>query len=414
VTDVVRAADATAARGRAAPEAGRPAPGPLLADPRGRLSSIDVVRGIVMVLMVLDHTRDFFTNARFDPTDLAQTTPALFLTRWITHYCAPAFVFLAGTAAFLTGSRGRTRPDLARFLVTRGLWLIVLEVTLVRWGATFHLPFDFLGLQVIWAIGVSMIALAGLIFLPRSAIAAFAIVTIAGHNLLDGVEARDLGALGFLWPVLHQQAYDERWGTAIVIVYPLIPWVGVMAGGYALGPLFRRGRAGRRRLLLALGLAVTAGFVALRAVNVYGDPGPWTPQPDAVFTVLSFLDTEKYPPSLLYLMMTLGPTFVALALLDREPGRFTRPILVFGRVPLLFYLLQWPLVHGLALGLAAIRDEPLDWLFAPVPFDPPAGYGYELPVVYLVWALAVFILYWPCRWFADLKRRRKDAWLSYL
>ena len=407
MTDVTRASAEPARLGNGTP-------GPLATDARGRLVSIDVVRGIVMVLMVLDHTRDFFSVARFAPTDLAQTTPALFFTRWITHFCAPAFVFLAGTAAFLTGNRGRTRPELARFLLTRGLWLIVLEVTLVRLGVTFNVTYDLIFLQVIWAIGVSMIVLAGLVFLPRRAIAAFAIVTIAGHNLLDGVGREAFGELGFLWTVLHVQSFEERWGLAVAVIYPLIPWVGVMAAGYALGPVFLLQRQRRRRILLIAGLAVTAGFVVLRALNVYGDPDPWSPQGDPVFTVLSFLNTEKYPPSLLYLMMTLGPMLAALTLFDREPGPLTRPLVVFGRVPLFFYLLQWPLVHGMALGLAALRGQPTDHLFQSVPFGYPEGYGYGLPVVYLVWALAILLLYWPCRWFAELKRRRRDAWLSYL
>jgi uncharacterized membrane protein len=406
VTDTVRA--------ESLPGRERGVPGPLTADPRRRLASIDVVRGIVMVLMVLDHTRDFFTNARFDPTDLARTTPALFFTRWITHYCAPAFVFLAGTAAFLTGSRGRTRPELARFLVTRGLWLILLELTVVRLGITFNVTYDLVFLQVIWAIGVSMIVLAGLVFLPAWGIGAFALAMIAGHNLLDGVGREAFGDLGFLWTVLHRQSVEERGGLGVFVIYPLVPWIGVMAAGYAFGPVFLQDRDRRRRVLLATAAVVSAGFAALRAVNAYGDPVPWTPQPTTLFTVLSFLDTHKYPPSLLYLMMTLGPMFAALAWLDREPGPVTRPLLVFGRVPLLFYLLQWPVVHGLALGLAALRGQPLDWLFASFPGGPPEGQGYGLPVVYLAWALAILILYWPCRRFAELKRRRRDAWLSYL
>jgi uncharacterized membrane protein len=273
---------------------------------RVRLHAIDVVRGLVMVLMALDHVRDYFTGVRFDPLDLTQTDPALFLTRWITHYCAPTFIFLAGVSAWLV-SRRCTRPELTRFLFTRGLWLVVLEFTVVTLAWTFNFRYDLgLILQVIWAIGVSMIVLAALVRLPLQWIALFAVAMIAGHNLLDGIAPASFGAMAPLWAVLHVQQ-----PIAIGYVhYPLIPWVGVMALGYVLGGLFELEPSRRRALLLALGSAMIVAFIALRLINGYGDPHPWSPQATAPLTVLSFLKVHKYPPSLLYVLMTLGPALL--------------------------------------------------------------------------------------------------------
>ena len=260
-----------------------------------RLNSIDLLRGLVMVLMVLDHTRDFFAAGSFNPRDVNE--PALFLTRWITHFCAPVFVFLAGASAFLYGARGRTVGEVSRFLFTRGLMLVLLEVTIVRFAWTFSVFPDLVMLQVIWAIGVSMIAVAGLIHLPRWAIGAIGIGMITGHNLLDGIQAEQLGQLGWLWHVLHQPAFlHPTTDVAVFALYPLIPWVGVMAAGHALGPVMLLEPASRRRWLVGLGVGVTLGFVLLRAANVYGDPAPWARHDDLGATLLSFINNEKYPP----------------------------------------------------------------------------------------------------------------------
>ncbi len=380
-----------------------------------RLDSVDALRGLVMIVMALDHTRDFFSkDLSFDPTDLAKTYPALFLTRWITHYCAPVFIFLAGTGAFLSTTRGKTKQELSRFLLTRGLWLVFLELTWVRcFGWLFNFDYHFAMGIVIWAIGWSMVALAGLVFLPVRSIATFGLVMIASHNLFDSVLPDAFGKLGWLWRILHSGGVIvPAEGYRFVAGYPLIPWIGVMAVGYSFGSwLVREG-------LFGLGGVLTALFILLRAINVYGDSDRWSPQKNALFTVFSFLNCHKYPPSLLYLLMTLGPAIMVLALLDRGTPRWLKPVLVFGRVPLFYYLLHIPLIHGLAVLFAYVRYGHAEWFFAnpPAAGPPqiPAGYGYSLPIVYLIWVGVVAALYPVCQWFAEVKRRRREVWLSYL
>src|SRR5262245_40674262 len=270
---------------------------------RQRLASIDLLRGLVMVVMALDHTRDFFAAGGFNPRDV--TDPALFLTRWITHFCAPTFIFLAGISAYLYGVRHRT-GDTSRYLFTRGCWLVVIELTVVRFAWSFSFHFDHLVLQVIFAIGVSMIALAALIHLPRWAIATVGIAMITVHKIFDPINAEQFGVAAPVWKLLHQPGViDLGPGFKLFVLYPLIPWIGVMAAGYALGPVFTLERAARVQKLVALGSAITAGFIVLRATNLYGDPAPWTVQDGALPTVLAFINCEKYPPSLLYLAMTL-------------------------------------------------------------------------------------------------------------
>jgi uncharacterized membrane protein len=390
---------------------------------RPRLDAVDLLRGWIMIFMALDHVRDYFhTDALrgIDPTDPAQTYPALFFTRWITHFCAPIFFFLAGTGAFLSLGRGKTKGDLSYFLVTRGLWLVLLELTVVRFGWTFSIdPRDAFG-QVIWALGWSMVVLAALIHLPMPALTGFAIAVIAGHNLLDGRKPADFGSFAWLWTILHVQApFEYAPGWSFFVVYPLVPWFAGMAAGFAFGNILRRDRPERRRIVLRLGLGLTAAFVILRAINLYGDPQPWVPQRNAVYTLLSFLNCSKYPPSLLFLLMTIGPALIVLALVDRELGKWSRPIITFGRVPLFFYLLHLPLIHGLAVlsGYLQHRYVAGGWFGPPWPGAPvphPSGYRYELPGVYAVWLLVVVLLYPLSRWFAELKQRRREAWLSYL
>ena len=390
-------------------------------DVRSRFDSVDTLRGLVMVIMALDHTRHYFSRDwSFDPTDLAKTYPALFLTRWITHYCAPVFIFLAGTGAFLSTTRGKSKQELSWFLLTRGLWLVLLELTWVRClGWQFNFDFHFVMGIVIWAIGWSMVALAGLVFLPVPWVATLGVVMIASHNLFDRVSPDDLGSLSWLWKILHSggiivpaEAYRFAAG------YPLIPWIGVMAAGYGLGPLLLAEPFARRKRLFGLGALLTALFVVLRAINVYGDPDSWSVQKNILFTFFSFLNCHKYPPSLLYLLMTLGPALLVLAALDRGTPRWLKPIVVFGRVPLFYYLLHIPLIHGLAVLVAYGRYGRAEWLFANPPADGPppmpADYGYGLPIVYLIWIGVVLALYPLCRWFADVKRRHRSAWLSYL
>ena len=376
---------------------------------RQRLDSIDLLRGLVMVLMALDHVREYFTEARFDPLDLTQTSAVLFATRWITHFCAPAFILLAGTSAYLV-SKKRTRAELSRFLLTRGLWLVFLELTVVIFAWSFDLSYKGgLDLAVIWAIGWSMIAMAALVHLPVSAVGAIGILMIFGHNALDGIKPEALGAWAPVWSVLHVQG-PIPYGF---VVYPLVPWIGVMAAGYALGTVYDLPDARRRRILSWLGLATIAGFLALRALNVYGDPQPWSAQSSALFSVLSFMNLAKYPPSLLFLLATLGPALLALAWFEHARGAAARFFVTIGRVPLFFYVIHIALAHLLA-GLAALilgygpevlTNRP--WVLSP-------GWGFGLPVVYVMWAIVVLALYPACRWFAAIKQRRRDWWLSYL
>ena len=399
---------------------------------RTRVDSVDLLRGIIMVIMMLDHTRDFvhFQVPLFDPTDVSKTYPLLFFTRWITHFCAPAFVFLAGTGAYFQELRGKSKGDLSRFLVTRGIWLIVLELTVLRTIIFFN--FDYatvLGLfQVIWAIGWSMIVLAGLIHLPMRAILILSLGLVFLHNLLDGIQVtswRGPGSAvpGFgasLWHVLHVPGLIFPFGfpgPVVLVLYPLIPWIGVMGAGYAFGSLYKLDQERRRRILLRLGTALTLGFILLRAINIYGDPARWSVQSTSVKTVLSFLAVSKYPPSLLFLLMTLGPAMLFLAWCEgRQPGRLSRIFIVYGRVPLFFYLLQWVTTHTLALIAGRVAGKPTDYLFANLVFGPPwaPGSGFGLGMVYALWILGVVLLYPLCRWYAGVKARRHDWWLSYL
>jgi len=386
-----------------------------------------------MVLMVLDHTRDFVHNVafRFDPTDLGRTTSAIFLTRWVTHLCAPSFVFLAGVAAYLQRSRGTTPVELSGFLVTRGFWLVILEFTAVRLGTWFNLDFGFLGImQVIWTIGVSMIVLAGLVHLPLSVIATFGVSMIALHNLLDGIHVQGWQGPGSpvptaaarLWMILHQS--NEMFplftwpGPVVLLIYPLVPWIGVMAAGYAFGRVYDFEAARRRRILFATGAALITAFVAIRALNMYGDPAPWRVQSSAIFTLWSFINTTKYPPSLLFLLMTLGPMMLALGWLDSRPmaSGAGRALTMFGRVPLFFYLLQWPLAHMAAIAASLMVGKDVGYYFMSPPAfftQIPANAGFELWVVYLCWAAVIVVLYFLCRWYGDVKRRHPRA-LRYL
>jgi uncharacterized membrane protein len=399
---------------------------------RARVDSVDLLRGVIMVIMMLDHTRDFvhFQGQLFDPTDVSRTYPLLFFTRWITHFCAPLFVFLAGTGAYLQGLRGKPKGELSRFLITRGLWLIVLELTVLRVIIFFNFDFaDSLGfLQVIWAIGWGMIVLAGLIYLPSRVIIGLSVAMIALHNALDGVHSTSWrgpgspvpGFWASVWKVLHEPGMIFPLGypgPALLALYPLIPWIGVMAAGYAFGALYRLEQARRRQILLRLGGAITLGFIVLRAINVYGDPSHWSVQGRPVMTALSFLAVSKYPPSLLFLMMTLGPAMLFLAWFDgRGRGALARIFIVYGRVPLFFYVLQWIVTHSLAVLAGRIAGRPTEYLFTNIGLAPPPapGSGFGLAMVYALWILGVALLYPLCRWYAGVKARRQDWWLSYL
>lgn len=375
-----------------------------------RNSSIDTLRGVVMVVMALDHARDYLTSADIDPTDLSKASAALFLTRFVTHYCAPVFVFLAGTAAYLSRANGKSAPALSRFLLTRGLWLIFLELTVVRFCWLFNVSYHFSVLQVIWAIGCSMVVLAGLVRLQTRTVAILGGIMVLGHNLLDGIHARALGRWGIAWSLIHEPEWNYQLapGYRLAVIYPLVPWIGVMALGYALGAVMVLPEDRRKRILLRTGLGAIFAFVVLRLSNLYGDPHPWTTQKNALFTFLSFLNCEKYPPSLSYLLMTLGPALVALVLFENARGPVARFFIVYGRVPLFYYVLHLLLVHAVSAF----------WLRARFGHFPAEGehlaLGLSLPSVYLIWACVVLALYPLCRWFAGVKSRNKAAWLSYL
>ena len=381
----------------------------------GRLTSVDTLRGIVMILMALDHVRDFFGPAGISPTNLAQTTTALFLTRWVTHLCAPVFFLLTGTGAFLA-QRSRDVPALSRFLATRGAWLVVLELTVIRClGYQFNLDYQVTLLVVIWALGWAMIVLAALVWLPLPAVLTFGLAMIAGHNLLDNVRSDNP-----LWVVLHAQGFVvNRPGFVVFVAYPLIPWIGVTAVGYALGAVYRWAPRRRLRFLLGCGAGLTAAFLVLRTVNAYGDPVPWAAQASGALTAVSFLNLTKYPPSLLFLLMTLGPALIILAALDRGTPPLLRPALVFGRVPLFYFVLHLTLIHLLAVLLCYAQNGAVHWMFESpnlraYPFTPPPGWGVSLPVTYLIWVLVVVLLYPVCAWFARVKARSTAGWLSYV
>jgi uncharacterized membrane protein len=394
---------------------------------RSRVDSIDLLRGLVMVVMALDHTRDFFSNVRFSPTDLGQTYAALFFTRWITHFCAPVFSLLAGTGIYLASRRSAPR-DVARFLWRRGLWLIVLEWTVVWFGWTF-IPVPNPVMLVLWALGSSMIAMSVLVRLPVRVVGAIAVLMIAGHNLLDGVPAASLGPLRLLWMVLHEPGFYPLHGRfGVFVLYPVVPWIGVMAAGYALGEVFTLAAVRRRRLLFAMGATACLLFVVLRVSNAYGNPpahpgatsaGPFAVQPTVEKTAIQLLNVEKYPPSLQYLLMTLGPALLALGWFDGltfASRRWARILLVFGRVPMFYYVAHLYLIHVLAVVVGWATGMPVRWLFQGgfAAGAVPPEYGFGLPVVYVVWATVVALLYLPCRRFASLKERSRAAWLGYL
>jgi uncharacterized membrane protein len=391
----------------------------------GRVNSVDLLRGVVMVIMLLDHTREYFHREAltFDPTDLTKTHTLLFLTRWVTHFCAPVFVFLAGTGAYLRAARGESKAELSRFLITRGLWLILLELTVIRVIVWFNVDFHFaFMLQVIWVIGVSMIVLAGLIYLPLRVVAIGSISMIALHNLLDLIKLQPNNPPTFadaIWMLLHRQGVVFLApGVYGLLLYPLIPWVAVLTAGYCFGAVYQWEEDRRQRLLLRLGAGLLLGFVVLRALNVYGDPSRWSPQGNALFTLLSFLNVSKYPPSLLFLLLTLGAGIVGLWAFERAGrGLVSRIFITFGRVPLFFYIGQWLVAHSLAVLVGYLAGQPTAWLFVGIMDQPrpnPGNLGFSLWVVYAAWLAGLLLLYPLCRWFADVKRRRRDWWLSYL
>lgn len=400
---------------------------------RDRIYSIDLLRGIVMMIMLLDHTREFVHAGALtsDPTDPSTTTAAVFFTRWITHFCAPIFVFLSGVSIYLQKESGKTNRELSWFLITRGLWLVVLEFTLIRFLIVFNLDYTFFGMaQVIWVIGVSMIIMAALIYLPVRVLGIAGVLMIVLHNLLDGFRippniafaaTPPPDSLQTLWIILHQQAILPLFGGAstALLAYPLIPWIGVMAAGYALGTLYSGDRDARQKWLMRLGVTATVLFVILRGINVYGDSVPWKYQDTLVATILSFFNVSKYPPSLIFLLMTLGPGMIVLALADRVDAKslWQRVCVTFGRVPMFYYILQWLTAHSMGVILSALAGKQISYLFLSILSmgqAAPPDYGFSLGVTYAAWIAGLIILYPLCKWWSGVKSRNKHWIFSYL
>ncbi|MDP4147841.1 MAG: heparan-alpha-glucosaminide N-acetyltransferase domain-containing protein [Bacteroidota bacterium] len=387
-----------------------------------RVLSIDLLRGSVMIIMALDHVREYFHRDAFfySPTDLTHTSVPLFFTRWITHFCAPAFVFLAGLSAHLYGS-AKGGKSLSFFLLTRGIWLVFAELFIITLFWTFNPSYPVLNFQVIWAIGVSMIALSVLIRLNRRMILAIGIILVAGHNLLDTIHVTGKGVPAFLWAALHEDGDFTFGHFTLLLHYPVLPWIGIMAIGYVIGSLYVPGQDGNRRkkTLLYLGTGAIVLFILLRSLNGYGDSSSWTTQANTAFTLLSFINVTKYPPSLLYVLMTLGPVMIFLSLGEGSLNALKAKVSIFGRVPMFYYLLHIPLVHGLAIVGAMISGHrAADMILTNRVNRVPGlqGYGFSLPAVYMVWICVILILYPCCRWFDRYKRTNQSAkwWLSYV
>lgn len=379
-----------------------------------------------MILMALDHTRDFFhVDAMFfSPTDLAKTTPILFFTRWITHFCMPVFVFTAGAGAFLWWRRGdHTKGQLSQFLWTRGLWFVLLEPTVMQVAYDFNLPGRFtILLLILWIFGFCMIVMAPLVHLRMSWLLVFSGLIIVFHNCLDGVSASRFGSWAPVWNLLHQPGGFVLAGKSIAVPYTLLPWIAVMTAGFCFARLLESDPAVRQRVVRLIGCSAVIAFFVLRTINLYGDPAPWSIQKSALFTVLSFFNTTKYPASLDFLLMTLGPALLLFAYLDRHPPRAANPLVLFGRVPLFYFILHFYVIHTLAMLFAWLRYGNLmfSFLFNPLPSmgGPrqlfPKDFGYSLAVTYLVWILVVALMYPLCRWYARVKSTNRSPWLSYL
>jgi uncharacterized membrane protein len=386
----------------------------------GRIESIDILRGIVMVIMALDHTRDYFNYDAFlfSATDLSRTTVAIFMTRWVSHYCAPIFMLLTGTSAFLYGEK-KGKKALSRFLFTRGLFLLFLELTVINFGWDFNIHFPEIGFLVLWSLGFSMIMLSLIIYLPKKAILILGIVLVAAHNLLDSVHVSGKGIGAFGWSLLHE-LNDFKWGSEkIFVIYPILPWIGIISLGYSLGNLYRKDYdiQKRKKILLQIGISAILLFIILRYVNVYGDLFPWAKQSSPAFTFLSFINVTKYPPSLLYALITLGCGLVFLAYAEKPAGRAGKFFLVYGRTPMFFYILHVYLIHLIAMFATSLCGHKWgDMIFQEFTDNPQLiGYGFSLPVVYLIWISIVLILYRPCVWYNKYKTSHREKWwLSYL
>jgi len=385
-------------------------------NPHTRVHSIDLLRGLVMIIMAIDHVRDYFHADAYlyDPTDLTRTTIPIFFTRFITHYCAPVFMLLSGTAAYLVGTR-KGKKALTIFLITRGLWLILLELTVVNFGWFFDIHYNNTGFLVIWALGMSMIFLALMIHLPKVAILIISLGLICCHNLFDNYHPGNI-----VWSFLHEPSFYQWKGINVFAFYPLIPWIGVMSLGYCIGTWYEAGFdvSKRKKLLFISGLACTLLFIALRYTNWYGDRILWSNQTHTGLTLMSYLSLSKYPPSLLYLLATLGPAMMFLSFTEKANGVIARMVQVIGRVPMFYYLVHIYLIHLGAMIAAALTPgfSLSDMILSTwVSFSPQLkGFGFDLVTTYVIWAVLVVILYFLCLWYDRYKRLHKHWWLSYL
>ncbi len=398
---------------------------PVLSANQKRIESIDILRGIVMVIMALDHVRDYFhIQANLDnPLNLATTTPLLFFTRWITHFCAPVFVFLSGTSIYLQSLR-KTKKELAAFLIKRGVWLIVVEFVLVSFAWSFNPNYNFIFFGVIWAIGISMVILGLLIRFPFNLILALGIIIVFGHNLLDIPESAPGFKAPFWLDLLHSARFSVHpyaENHVILIVYPFLPWMGLMMLGYCTGIYFspKFTAEQRRKIVTRTGWGLILLFIVVRFINMYGDPVAWSTQRNGLFTFFSFINVHKYPPSLLYMCITIGPALLFLSFIERFKNKFTNTMRTYGRVAFFYYVLHIYLVHLLSAIAFLIRGHSLQEAdnignFFPFYFLAP-GEGYNLAVVYGVWAFVVIALYPLCKWYDNYKTRHKEKWwLSYL
>ena len=387
-----------------------------------RIRSIDLLRGLVMVIMALDHVRMYFGYGTWyaEPTHLATTTPLLFFTRWITHFCAPVFVFLAGTSAFLYEMHKQNIRQTARYLVTRGIWLVFVELVIITFGWTFDARFSFFILQVIWAIGISMIALSALVFLPKRIILVVGVILVFGHNLLDPLHVTGESVPNLIWYALHQPQRVILDQHMISFVYPVLPWIGLMALGYASGNLYRPEipQQRRRAWLLSIGIVALLLFILLRAFNLYGEPLGWQTQDSAIFSLISFLNTTKYPPSLQFLLMTMGPALIFLAFSEGLKPREKHPLLVFGSVPFFFYVLHIYLIHVLAmLSLIYAGWDWKEYILSAqrIMSGRLSNFGYGLEKVYIIWLIVIVALYPLCLWYKKVRQNHPTTWwLRYL
>ena len=390
---------------------------------KSRILSIDLLRGLVMLLMALDHVRMYFGYATWysDPTNLATTTPLLFFTRWVTHFCAPVFVFLAGTSAYLYGSRKERKSSVSTFLFTRGLWLVFVELVIVNFAWTFDITYSFRLLQVIWAIGLSMIALSAMVFLPEKVILVVGFLLVAGHNLLDKVTVNGTSFSDLVWYALHQPKFLVLPSRNVVdFVYPILPWIGLMALGYVFGNLYKDGfdPEKRRKLFLHIGIGLTVLFILLRGFNLYGEPKAWSEQSTFIYSVISFLNTTKYPPSLHFLLMTIGPALIFLSSSENANNRFAAPIIIIGKVPFFFYVIHLYFIHALAMIYLASTGRPAgEYVLSAENLlsGQLSSFGLRTEAVYSMWILVVILLYPLCRWYQNIKRNNPSRWwLSYL